>query len=213
MFTGLVQEIGVVRAAETVGSLRRITVDATEVMQGGKPGDSIAVDGACLTATAIDAGAFTVEAVPASLERTTLGALAPGRRVNLERALTVGEPLGGHIVQGHVDGVGVVRTVRRDADLVLFDVAVPEDVFGVTVLHGSITMAGVSLTVNALPREGVVQVSLIPFTLEHTTFGGVEQGDRLNIEADLIARLVSAQTRRWLEAHAADGAASLKSGR
>lgn len=213
MFTGIVQEIGTVATAEQAGGLRRLRISASIVTQGGRTGDSIAIDGACLTVVRHDGDGFDVEVVPTTLERTTLGGLAVGSRVNLERALAMGERLGGHIVQGHVDGVGAVTGIARAEDATLVDVTVPDDVFGVTVVHGSITLAGVSLTVNKLPAPGVVQVSLIPFTLEHTTLGALEVGDRLNVEADLVAKLVSEQTRRWLETRAAEGAVDTDFGR
>lgn len=213
MFTGIVQEVGTVIASERVGGLQRLHLSASLVVQDLSPGDSIAVDGVCLTVVAHQTGGFEVEAVPATLARTTLGALGAGSRVNLERALAVGERFGGHMMQGHVDGVGRVVRIERADDAVLVDVAVPDDVFGVTVLHGSITLGGVSLTVNALPEAPVVQVSLVPFTLQHTTLGALQTDDRLNVEADLVAKLVAEQTRRWLEARAADGAGDRDFGR
>lgn len=206
MFTGIVQEIGTVRAAEPAGELLRLVIEAPRTLEHAREGDSIAVDGVCLTVVRHDGRAFEAQAIPTTLERTTLRDLAPGARVNLERALAAGEPLGGHIVQGHVDGVGIVRDVERAADAVLVDVAVPDEVFGVTVLRGSIALAGVSLTVCALPVPGVVRVSLIPYTLEHTTLGSVGAGSRLNMEADFLARLVAEQTRRWLESRGIDAA-------
>ena len=199
MFTGIVQEIGTVTAAERAGGLLRLTISARAVLNQAVVGDSIAVDGCCLTIVSHDGLGFTAEAMGTTLDRTTTGALEVGSLVNLERALNVGEPLGGHIVQGHVDGVGTVRRVERGRDAVLVDVAVPDDVSGVTVARGSIALAGVSLTVADLPAPGVVRVSLIPYTLENTTFGAVAEGTRLNVEADMLAKLVAEQTRRWLE--------------
>ena len=206
MFTGIVQEIGIVDAADRSGGLLRLTISARTVLERAAVGDSIAVDGVCLTIVSHDGRSFSAEAMATTLERTALGDLAVGARVNLERALAAGEPLGGHIVQGHVDGVGVVRRVQRGQDQVVMDVAVPEDVSGVTVLRGSIALSGVSLTVADLPEPGVVRVSLIPHTLAHTTLGEVKEGTRLNVEADVVAKLVAEQTRRWLEARAGDGA-------
>ncbi|HUF12093.1 MAG TPA: riboflavin synthase [Longimicrobiales bacterium] len=213
MFTGIVQEVGTVIAAEPRGGLLRLTIGAGALLGAARPGDSIAVDGTCLTIVRCDASSFDVEVMPTTLERTTLPSLAVGQGVNLERALAAGEPLGGHIVQGHVDGTGEVVRIERGDDAVLMDVAVPDDVFGVTVLRGSITLAGVSLTVSALPRPGVVRVSLIPFTLEHTTLGALREGAVVNVEADLLARLVAEQTRRWLDARAGAGAADAETGR
>lgn len=205
MFTGIVQEVGSVSAADRSGGLLRLTIAARTVLDRAVVGDSIAVDGVCLTIVSHDGGSFSAEAMTTTLERTALGDLTVGSRVNLERALAAGEPLGGHIVQGHVDGVGVVRAVQSAPDQMVVDVAVPADVSGVTVLRGSITLSGVSLTVADLPQPGVVRVSLIPHTLAHTTLGEVKEGARLNVEADVVAKLVAEQTRRWLEARAGDG--------
>ena len=204
MFTGIVQEIGTVRAAERAGGLLRLTIEARAVLNQAVVGDSIAVDGVCLTIVSHDGLSFTVEAMSTTLERTTTGRLGVGSRVNLERALTMGEPMGGHIVQGHVDGVGTVRRILRGPDSVLVDVAVPDDVSGVTVARGSVALAGVSLTVAELPEPGVLRVSLIPYTLENTTLGGLEEGGELNVEADFLAKMVAEQTRRWLEARSND---------
>src|SRR6266576_3312192 len=140
-------------------------------------------------------GAFTVHAVQTTLERTLIGEWRKGRAVNLERALRAADRLGGHFVQGHVDGIGVVEGTTSNektsnGNAYLLDVRVPSDVAEITVLHGSITMDGVSLTVNALPRAGVIQVSLVPFTREHTTLGKVKQGDRVHVEADVLGKYV-----------------------
>ena len=199
MFTGIVQEIGTVRTAEREGDLLRLEIEAAHLLGPVREGDSIAVDGVCLTVVRHDGRLFEAQAISTTLARTTLGELVPGARVNLERALAAGEPLGGHIVQGHVDGVGTVRAVERAGDSVQVDVVVPEEVSGVTVLRGSIALGGVSLTVSGLPEPGVVRVSLIPYTLEHTTLGALGVGARLNVEADFVAKLVAQQARRWLE--------------
>ena len=153
-------------------------------------GESIAVDGACLTVETSSGGRFTVHVVATSLERTAFGGYRAGRQVNLERALRPSDRLGGHLVQGHVDGVGTVESVLQVADAMLIDIAVPPAVAEVSVLLGSITVDGVSLTVNALPHPGAVQVSLIPFTLQHTTLGDRRPGDRVHLEGDTIGKYV-----------------------
>src|SRR5690606_25690740 len=142
------------------------------------------------TVTRQTPGSFEVQCVATTLERTTLGSYAEGRRVNLERAVKLGDRLGGHLVQGHVDGVGVVRTVTPLGELVLIDVEVPEEVAAVTVLHGSITLNGVSLTVNDLAEAGVVGVSIIPYTWTHTALADLRPGDPVNVEGDLIGKYV-----------------------
>lgn len=190
MFTGIVEEVGVVRKVEPAGSGVVFTIGASHVLGGMKLGDSVAIDGACLTVTAILEDGFTVDAVRTTLERTCFGAMGPGRRVNLERALAFGERLGGHLVQGHVDGVGEVLRVEPSGELTLYDFTLPEEVRGATVLHGSITLNGISLTVNALPAPGVCQVSVIPFTREHTAIGDLRPGDRVHVEGDLIGKYV-----------------------
>ncbi len=189
MFSGIVEAVGRVRDTVPVDNGRRFRIEtpfATELAQG----DSVAVEGVCLTATACGSDWFDVEAIATTLARTTLGGLAPGSAVNLERALALGDRLGGHLVQGHVDDVGEVLAVERDGEHVLIDVRLPDVVAEVTVLHGSIAMAGVSLTVNAMPAPDVAQVALIPYTLDHTTLGTLRAGDGINLEGDMLGRFV-----------------------
>jgi riboflavin synthase len=159
------------------------------------PGESIAVDGACLTAASVSPGAFTAHLVRTTLERTGFAAYAVGRRVNLERALRAGDPLGGHLVQGHVDGVGTVIRVSQHADARLIDLRVPDEIARISIPLGSITVDGVSLTVNAMPAPGTIQISLIPFTLEHTTLGERGVGDRVHLEGDTIGKYVAAMMK------------------
>jgi riboflavin synthase len=153
-------------------------------------GESIALNGACLTVREHAAEWFTVAAVVTTLERTTIGRWRAGTRLNLERALRLGDRLGGHVVQGHVDGVGRVVEVRDHGDARLIDVALPTEVAELLVPHGSITVDGVSLTVNALPAPGVVQLSIIEYTLHHTTLGDLAAGDRVHVEGDVIGKYV-----------------------
>ncbi len=190
MFTGIVEEVGEVVAVASGGEARRISICAPLVAAELEVGASVAVDGACLTAIGVDADGFEVEAVGSTLERTVAGTYAPGSRVNLERALRMGERLDGHLVQGHVDGVGCVVSVREEADSRLMDFRVPLGVARETIQHGSITINGVSLTVNALPEPDIVQVAIIPFTWSHTTFHALEPADPVNVEGDLIGKYV-----------------------
>lgn len=190
MFTGIVEEIGTLQGVREEGNGAVFTIAAETVLEGMGLGDSVAVDGACLTVTSLPDGAFTVQAVGTTLGRTTFGAFREGRRVNLERAVALGQRLGGHVVQGHVDGLGAVESIRREEELVLIEFTMPEDVAAVTVLHGSITVNGVSLTVNELPRPGVCQVSIIPFTWEHTNLADLAEGDAVNLEGDTIGKYV-----------------------
>jgi riboflavin synthase len=191
MFTGIVTAQGHVSAVESLDDARRITITVDPpFLDGVQAGDSIAVDGVCQTVVLSTATEFTVEAIGTTLSRTTFGELAPGRPVNLEHALALGERLGGHLVQGHVDGVGAVLAVEHTGEHVLLDVSLPEVVAEVTVLHGSIAIDGVSLTVNALPGPDRAQVALIPYTWSHTNLGRLEPGARVNLEGDMMGRFV-----------------------
>jgi riboflavin synthase len=190
MFTGLVTAVGTVHRAERSSDGLNLSLQAPypDLM----PGESIAVDGACLTVAQVAPGGFTVQVIRTSLERTRFGEYSPGQRVNLERALRVGDRLGGHLVQGHVDGVGTIAKVRQHDDARLLDLEVPAEVARLSVPLGSITVDGVSLTVNAKPGAETIQVSLIPFTLQHTTLGERRAGDRVHLEADTIGKYVAA---------------------
>ncbi|HEX7049574.1 MAG TPA: riboflavin synthase [Longimicrobiales bacterium] len=196
MFTGIVEEVGRIGAVEELDGGRRITVDARRVLEGLELGDSIAVDGVCQTVVERSGAGFTVVAIGTTLSRTTLGGYRPGREVNLERALAFGARVGGHLVQGHVDGVGEVLAVARAGEHHLLDVRLPPEVAEVTVLHGSIAIDGVSLTVNARPAADVAQVALIPYTWEHTTLSRLGAGDRVNLEGDMLGRFVVDYLRR-----------------
>lgn len=191
MFTGLVEEVGsVIERAGSADGLR-LRIGAATVIEGTRPGDSIAVDGACLTVIALDGASFTVDVVAETVRRTTIGTREPGDRVNLERAMRLGDRLGGHLVQGHVDGVGAVDTIRPDGDGVRMGVRAPAEVLRAIVPKGSITVDGVSLTVAARTSDGF-EVALIPHTLEHTTLGRRHAGDGVNLEADVVAKYVEA---------------------
>lgn len=196
MFTGLVTAVGRVRRVHRdPGGLELVIASPFADLAIG---ESVAVDGACLTVTALEDGAFRVHVVQSSLDRTRFGEAAEGQRVNLERALRLGDRLGGHLVQGHVEGIGRVRAVGRRGDAVLLDLEVPPDVAVISVPLGSITVDGVSLTVNARPAPDMVQISLIPHTLVATTLGDRGPGDRVHLEGDMIGRYVQAilQQRR-----------------
>ena len=188
MFTGLVDDVGVVERVErtAVGRELRIRSAYTALADG----ESVAVNGACLTVREWGAGWFVVAAVITTLGRTTIGDWAAGRRVNLERAMRLGDRLGGHLVQGHVDDVGVVEQVRRLDDAIVVDVRVPAELEPMMVPHGSVAVDGVSLTVNALPAPGILQLSLIEFTWRKTTLGELRPGDRVHLETDMVGKYV-----------------------
>jgi len=190
MFTGIIEAMGRIRHAEERETTRRFVVEAPDFAAELAPGDSIAVDGACLTAVATEEGAFAVDVIGTTLERTIAGRYAPGTPVNLERAMRMDMRLDGHIVQGHVDGVGHLTEIREDGEYWLMDFRIPPEVAGTTILHGSIALNGVSLTVSDLLAADVVRIGIIPYTFEHTNLGGLEPGDPVNVEGDLIGKYV-----------------------
>jgi riboflavin synthase len=181
MFTGLVEQMGEVRSAGTRLAVR--TPLASELERG----DSIAVNGVCLTAVAVDAGGFEADVMEETLARSSLGSLAPGGRVNLELPLRVGDRLGGHFVQGHVDATGSVAAVEQRERSRVVRIDAPAEVLRYVAPKGSIAIDGVSLTVVDTDEDGF-SVSLIPETLERTTLGSVQPGDPVNLEADMLAK-------------------------
>jgi riboflavin synthase len=194
VFTGIVEAVGRVASLERRGDVVAIEVDAPEIAAGVRVGDSVALNGGCLTVTSCEGGRFRFEAVRETLERTSLGALACGSRVNLERALRAGGRLDGHIVQGHVDGTGrVARISRRGDDVRLFVECAPE-IADCLIEKGSVAVDGVSLTVVGVWERGF-DVALIPHTLTATTLGERRPGDLVNLEADVLGKYV----RRYLE--------------
>ncbi len=188
MFTGLIDDVGVVERVERSDAGRELRIRSAYA--GLADGESIAVNGACLTVRRSGDGWFSVAAVVTTLGRTTIGEWEAGRRVNLERAMRLGDRLGGHLVQGHVDDVGVVEDIRRLEDAILVEVRLPADLEPLVVPHGSVAVDGVSLTVNALPAPGILQVSLIEFTWRHTTLSELRIGDRVHLEADMVGKYV-----------------------
>lgn len=188
MFTGIVEEIGTVRSIRGGGSGVVIDIEASLVLENTSVGDSIAVNGVCLTVTP-GKGHFTADAMPETLRRTSLGALCPGAKVNLERAMLCGGRFGGHIVSGHVDACGRVVSVTREGIAVLLQVSVPVQVMKYIAEKGSVTLDGTSLTVASVGRDSFT-VSLIPHTAASTTLGLLRVGSRVNVEADMLARYV-----------------------
>lgn len=204
MFTGLVQDVGEVVDREPLGRGLAFTLRAPELAADLDDGESVAVDGVCQTVTGSGAETFTVESVRETLEKTTLGDLEPGRRVNLERSLAVGDRMGGHFVQGHVDGTGEVARVERTEESVYLDVELPPQAARCTVDRGSVALDGVSLTVQAL-RDPVAEVAIVPYTWAHTALDRLQEGDRMNVEADLIGKYVERLVRPHEEATHPDG--------
>jgi len=189
LFTGIVEEVGVVRRTGRSGETARLDIAARATMDGSEPGASVAVSGTCLTVVAKDADGFAFEVGPETLARTTLGRLEAGDRVNLERPLRFGGSLGGHLVLGHVDGVGTVGAVTRVESTARIRVGFDTALDALMIPQGSVAVDGVSLTIAAL-GSGWLEVMLIPHTLGATTLGRLTVGDRVNIEADVIGKYV-----------------------
>jgi len=200
MFTGLIEQVGEVESVRQTDAGRELRIRAP--FNDLEAGESVAVNGACLTVREFGPGWFDVAAVVTTLERTTIGSWKASTRVNLERSLRATDRLGGHIVQGHVDCVGVVAARDLVDDAVLLDLSIPASIEPLFVLHGSIAIDGVSLTVNEL-KPGGLQLSLIDYTLRHTTLGDLRAGSRVHVEADVIAK----HLRRLLEPYLREASA------
>ncbi|MHA6483839.1 riboflavin synthase [Paenibacillus sp. strain BS8-2] len=190
MFTGLVEEVGRMRNVYRQGEAMKLTIGATMVTQGVALGDSIAVNGVCLTVTSFDGASFTADVMPETYRRSSLYTLRPGDPINLERAMMVGSRFGGHIVQGHVDGTGKVVSRHVDANAVMFTITTDDpDLMRYVIPKGSITVDGISLTVVATTEAGLT-VSIIPHTLAETALAVRQPGDMVNLESDIIGKYV-----------------------
>lgn len=207
MFTGLVGAVGEVTGREEGEGTLSLRVRCPELAGDLREGESVAVDGVCQTVVEADEDGFRFESVPVTLRKTTLGSMEPGRRVNLERSLAAGDRLGGHLVQGHVDGVGTVRSVEREGESVRVSIALPPEVARITVAGGSLAVDGASLTVQAL-RESVAEVVIIPYTWTHTALRRLRAGDEVNLEADLVGKYVAKLVAPYGGGESAGGAGS-----
>lgn len=190
MFSGIVEEVGVVGSVRELDGAREIRIEASAILDDLAPGASISLDGACHTAVSVSENGFTVHSIGTTLSRTVSESYAEGSAVNLERSLAMGGRLDGHLVQGHVDGVGELVGVSEEGEYRLLDFHIPPEIAAQTILHGSIAINGVSLTVNALLHDNVCQVGIIPFTWEHTNLGRLVLGDPVNVEGDMIGKYV-----------------------
>jgi riboflavin synthase len=195
MFTGIVEERGRVRSVEPGPAGTRLAVDCWTVAEDAAPGASIAVNGVCLTVVARDGAGLLFDLVAETLERSTLADLRPEDPVNLERPVTLVTRLGGHLVQGHVDGVGTIHSLEKDGASATMTVALPDGLDRYLVEKGSIALDGVSLTVAAL-EDSAFTVSLVPYTLAQTTLGVRRVGDRVNLEVDVVSKYVEKLVRR-----------------
>jgi len=190
MFTGIVERVGTIRSAVDLSTTRRFAIDCGALAGELRLGDSVAVDGACFTVAGLSDDAFDVDVIGTSLDRTVASRYAPGVAVNLERALQMTGRIDGHLVQGHVDGVGHLERVVKDGEFWKFTFHLPVDVAALTVERGSITLNGVSLTVASMPTPTSCTVGVIPFTWTHTNLGSLGPGDPVNVEGDLIGKYV-----------------------
>lgn len=197
MFTGIIESVGTIISARERAGAKEFVIEVPDFAGEVTDGDSITVDGACQTSVRSDARSFAIDTIGTTLSRTIASAYRVGSRVNLERSMVLGGRLDGHLVQGHVDGVGRVLSVRQEGDFWLMDFRISDVVEEVTILHGSITINGVSLTVNAIPAKGECQVGIIPFTWEHTNLGLLKAGDPVNLEGDLIGKYVGKFLSAW----------------
>ncbi len=190
MFTGIVECVGRIAEVEDLSTTRRFRVEAPAFAGALAQGDSIAVDGACLTAVRTGERWFEVDVIGTTLDRTIAGSYERGSIVNLERALRMGERLDGHLVQGHVDGIGHLIEIIKEGEFWLMDFRLPPEIVARTILHGSICLNGVSLTVSELQDPDRCRIGIIPFTWEHTNLGRLQPGDPVNVEGDLIGKYV-----------------------
>jgi riboflavin synthase len=189
MFTGIIEDVGEVERIERLRGITRLQLKTNISPSQLRVGESISVDGVCLTITRILGRSFQVELSTETRERTTLGSIRPGQKVNLERALRLEDRIGGHFVQGHVDGIGTVIRKERDGDQTIFHIKVPEEIASFIVPKGSVAVDGISLTVNSISRS-VFSVTIIPHTARSTTIDQKGPGSRVNIESDIIGRYI-----------------------
>jgi riboflavin synthase len=190
MFSGIIEGMGLIRDVVDRETTRRFRVEVPDLASELGLGDSVSMDGACLTVTDVHADGFSVDVIGTTLARTVAGTYSDGHRVNVERALKMGARLDGHLVQGHVDGVGHLIQTVKDGEFWSMDFSLPSDVYDETIEHGSITLNGVSLTVSELLSETGVRIGIIPFTHAQTNLGALTARDPVNVEGDLIGKYV-----------------------
>lgn len=189
MFTGLIEEIGIVKSVQPIGEGRRFEIEAKKILGDVKVDDSVAVNGCCLTAVKVTADSFIAEAVEESLKKTTLGNLKTGSKVNLERAMRLSDRLGGHLVLGHVDGVGTIRSVQQRSASRWIGIQIPPQLMKYCIPVGSVAIDGISLTIAEIKND-VIYLSIIPHTWDHTILSLKKSGDEVNIETDMIGKYV-----------------------
>jgi len=189
MFTGIVEEIGQIVGIDNQNDSSRISIKTEKILNSAKIGDSISINGVCLTVTSIDGLVFTSDVVRETLDKTNLQYIQEYDCVNLERAMKASSRFDGHIVQGHVEGFGKIRKIRKGSDSFIISIEIPSSLSDYCVHKGSITVNGVSLTIASI-EENLIDIWIIPHTLSHTTFGSINENDYVNIETDIIAKYV-----------------------
>lgn len=189
MFTGIIESLGTIRRIETHGEGKILVIASDLDFSGTGIGDSIAVNGACLTAVSLGKGQFKVDMAPETVSRTTFGSIGPGARVNIERALKLSDRIDGHLVSGHIDGTGEVLKIETRSNAIIYDIQVPENLADEMIEKGSVAIDGVSLTINQCWESGF-SISIIPHTAKITTIGFKNVGDRVNIETDMLGKYV-----------------------
>lgn len=209
MFTGIIETVGAVRQVLPKGSQMQLVVDINRIAEGTRPGDSIAVNGVCLTVSKLNGTEALFDVSTETINRSTLKNLHPGAKVNLERAMSANGRFGGHIVQGHVDGIAKIAAIQKQADFAVFRFQAPSDLLDQMVTKGSVAVDGISLTVAKLDNTGF-EVALIPTTLQETTWQAAKVGDAVNIETDILIKVVKKQLEKILPAQGGLTADKLK---
>lgn len=189
MFTGLIEEIGILKGIRKSGNSCVLTIECSRVLEGSRIGDSIAVSGVCLTATSLGSTYFTADAMPETLDRSSLGRMSAGSHVNLERAMPADGRFGGHIVSGHIDGTGTVKSITKDENAIWYQIGAAPKLLRYIVEKGSIAIDGISLTV-ARTDDETFSVSIIPHTQKETTLQYLKEGDAVNLETDIVGKYV-----------------------
>lgn len=189
MFTGIIEGLGTIYALQPSGEGKKLTIEADFILKGSKEGDSISVSGACLTAVVIDGGRFTVDVSPETLSRSTFAQAKTGERVNIERAMRLSDRIDGHLVSGHIDGVGTIIHRKIKSNAILITIGVPESLSRFMIEKGSVAVDGISLTINGCDQNSF-EISIIPYTSKLTTIGFKNIGNHVNIETDMIGKYV-----------------------
>ena len=194
MFTGIVEEVGQVMSVDSQNNLSKVSIKAEKILDSAKIGDSISINGACLTITSIKDSFFTSDIVKETLSKTNLQYIKAGDCVNLERAMRADARFDGHIVQGHIEGIGKVKKIQEDQGSFILKIELPENLSDYCIHKGSVTINGVSLTIASI-EENLIDIWIIPHTLGHTTFGSINESDYVNIETDIISKYVEKLNR------------------